>query len=335
MEIVQHLVRSQIEQGIFDIRRDVQHYFPKSDKSIRISVFFDNESFAKDVNLTGWKHGTPMLAGLRKWYKKHSVTTDDKLVIEILGNNEYRLSILKRNSVGPLEKHEELAAKKYINRDRALLERLLVGPAGLSEVKQKLGIPDSCEPRRRAYLDSILQDNLKDLQFGGLIERSNGTYALSKKGRMVLESLFDKMGELERDVAEMVLFRLLKPKYLFMPSGHLYLYPSESTYLRPPWINKLSLPLKKEDEALRDFLVRVYIDSVTKLLDKIRGELSFQEIRCAWQLTKSVEDRREGLIFNFNNAWTTYINDETRRFLDGRGWTQEKIFIILKDLSLR
>jgi len=94
-KIIQTLVESQIENGILDILKDAQPHFPMSYTSTRISVFFDDETLPTGINLTGWKHDTPMLTGLKKWYNKHSVTVGDKVVIEILGSNSYRLSILK------------------------------------------------------------------------------------------------------------------------------------------------------------------------------------------------------------------------------------------------
>lgn len=84
MKIIQTLVESQIKNGILDILKDTQPHFPKSHASIRISVFLDNETTARAVNLTGWKYDTPMLTGLKKWYNKHSATVGDKVVIEVL-----------------------------------------------------------------------------------------------------------------------------------------------------------------------------------------------------------------------------------------------------------
>jgi hypothetical protein len=66
MKIIQTLVESQIKNGILDILKDAQPHFPKSYTSTRISVFFDDETLARAVNLTGWKYNTPMLTGLKK-----------------------------------------------------------------------------------------------------------------------------------------------------------------------------------------------------------------------------------------------------------------------------
>lgn len=99
MKVIQTLVESQIKNGILDILKDAQPHFPKSYTSTRISVFFDDETLPRAVNLTGWKYNTPMLTGLKKWYNKYSATVGDKVVIEVLGNNSYRLSILKRREV--------------------------------------------------------------------------------------------------------------------------------------------------------------------------------------------------------------------------------------------
>jgi len=110
MKVIQTLVESQIKNGILDILKDAQLHFPKSYASTIISVFFDEKTSARDVNLTGWKYNTPMLTGLKKWYNKHSAMAGDKVVIEVLGNNSYRLSILKPRQATPLNKHPEKTA---------------------------------------------------------------------------------------------------------------------------------------------------------------------------------------------------------------------------------
>jgi len=83
MKIVQTLSESQVKYGILDILKEAQPYFPKSPVSIKIWVFFDDETSSRSVNLTGWKHNTPMLTGLRKWYNKNSAEIGDKVVIEV------------------------------------------------------------------------------------------------------------------------------------------------------------------------------------------------------------------------------------------------------------
>lgn len=69
---------------------------------------------ARAVNLTGWKYNTPMLTGLRKWYNKHSVAVGDKAVIEVLGNNRYRLSMLKLRQAAPPKKRRVKSATQNV-----------------------------------------------------------------------------------------------------------------------------------------------------------------------------------------------------------------------------
>jgi hypothetical protein len=108
MKITQTIVESQIKYGILDILKEAQPYFSRSYVSVRVHVFFDDESSPKAINLTGWKNDTPMLTGLTEWYKKNSAAVGDKVIIEVLGNNSYRLSIRKwRGIVSPIERQEK------------------------------------------------------------------------------------------------------------------------------------------------------------------------------------------------------------------------------------
>lgn len=144
-------MESQIKSGILDILKEAQPYFPKSYTSIRISVFFDDETVPRAVNLTGWKYNTPMLTGLKKWYNKHSATVGDKVVIEVLGNNSYRLSILKSREAAPSKKHREKTATLKIAKPD--LERfdyknasvILKKKGLLSEIEQILGEADKID----------------------------------------------------------------------------------------------------------------------------------------------------------------------------------------------
>jgi len=148
MKIVQTLVESQIKNGILDILKESQPHFPKSYTAIGISVFFDDDTLARAVNLTGWKFNTPMLTGLKRWYSKHSATVGDKVVIEVLGNNKYRLSILKSGEAVPLKKRGEKTATQNIAKpdwdcfDYKDASVTLKRKGLLSEVEQILGEVD-------------------------------------------------------------------------------------------------------------------------------------------------------------------------------------------------
>jgi tetratricopeptide (TPR) repeat protein len=101
MRIIQTLVPSQVKNGILDILKDAQPYFPRLIESTRIPIFFDDQTFPTYVNLTGWKFNTPMLTGLSRWYQKHAAMAGDKIIIEVLNDKLHLRLQSSRNFVRP------------------------------------------------------------------------------------------------------------------------------------------------------------------------------------------------------------------------------------------
>lgn len=197
-----------------------------------------------------------------------------------------------------------------------LLESLLKRNMSYSELKEALDVSDP-----------VLQRHLKDLRFEGLIEKKGRRYVLTGRGEAFISGLLGGGGRVERSVAKMVVFNGCL-QHLHTPRSIL-----KNVLLSPYLVIRTFLALGKEDKAYRDFLVGLYINSVVKLLDKGREELSFQEVRCAWQLTRDVEDRREGLTFSFDEAWRNCIDKSIKETLDEKYLTKERIFRFLKIIS--
>lgn len=96
----QKLVASQIKGGFVDLLKDARALFPYSTTSLKVTVFFDsNNTIPVQINLTGWKHNTPMLTGLTQWFRRNNAKVGDIIEIKKLPENCYRLSFIAKETI--------------------------------------------------------------------------------------------------------------------------------------------------------------------------------------------------------------------------------------------
>jgi hypothetical protein len=89
-----------------------------------------------------------------------------------------------------------------------------------------------------------------------------------------------------------------------------------------------------------NFLAELYIHSVKKFLDKVEGELSFIELRAAWQVLEldvwnKIIDK-EGLTFDFKGTWERHygmLSDELKGRMAEASLNEEVIFRKLRAFS--
>lgn len=96
----QKLVASQIKGGFVDLLKDARALFPYSTTSLKVTVFFDSDNtIPVQINLTGWKHNTPMLTGLTQWFRRNNAKVGDIIEIRKMPENCYRLSFIGKETI--------------------------------------------------------------------------------------------------------------------------------------------------------------------------------------------------------------------------------------------
>jgi len=204
--------------------------------------------------------------------------------------------------------------------------------------------------------DRTIYVNLRELRTRGLVSKmSRGVYTITKKGEISIEAfLVQKEAIVEFDVEknlglskvknlEEELERRLRShaavhdlqksrtvKQLIASIGLLGYKDIFKTYL---FVDKL-------DKEYLKFLANLYIHSVKKYLDKKEGEMDYLGLKAAWQAVRqdawSLCDEREGLIFDFKNAWDYFAkqrSDKLKTKMEARRLDQQCVFRKLRIFS--
>lgn len=85
------LTKSRINKGLLAIPVSITENFPK--KKTKVHVFFDDSDFPIERNFTPYESSSRecRIGGMREFYEKNNMKGGDEIVIQILGENRYRI----------------------------------------------------------------------------------------------------------------------------------------------------------------------------------------------------------------------------------------------------
>jgi DNA-binding MarR family transcriptional regulator len=200
------------------------------------------------------------------------------------------------------------------------------------------------------------------LSFSEIFEKTRLSTATLSKYLRILEGT----GEVERKLEGARIVYTLTP--IGRQEAHLTLTELENVVVRKLYLYGAALDLQKKCgmielilgagiPALKDmvksfsllgtmerqylnFLAELYVHSVKKFLDNVEGELSFIELRAAWQVLEldawnKIIDK-EGLTFDFKGTWEKYygmLSDELKGRMAEMSLNEEVIFRKLRAFS--